>query len=208
MSDTPSRPYRGLSAEERVEDRRRRLLSAGRDYFAEAGDAAPWVGSVCARAGVSKKHFYDLFDDRLDLVRALHTEAVDWFSRGFDDEGDEADPLAWLERIVPSLFARLLEDVPRARVLALAPVHLAQGQRTVADMVVDGLVERVRHVPDRPRASSERIRRHATGAVHAGRALLQEWLLARGGPDRGPAMAQYVRDVVSVASAALSPVLP
>ena len=113
MTTDPRTALPGDDAEERLEERRLRLLAAGRECFAEADGAAPSVGEVCARAGVSKRHFYELFDDRLDLVLALHAEAVAWFRDGFDDDADPADPTAWLARLVPSLFAKLLED-PRA----------------------------------------------------------------------------------------------
>src|SRR5205085_3922262 len=104
MTTPPTRPYRGLSADERTEERRQRLLVAGRECFVEAGDATPEVGLVCARAGVSKRHFYELYEDRLDLVRALHAEAMAWFRDGFEDDTHPGDPVGWLARIVPSLF--------------------------------------------------------------------------------------------------------
>src|SRR5919112_1563667 len=102
MTTRPARPYRGMSPEERVEERRQRLLVAGRECFSAAGDASLYVGRVCARAGVSKRHFYELYDDRLDLVRALHLEAMEWFRDGFEDDTDHADPVGWLARVVPA----------------------------------------------------------------------------------------------------------
>jgi AcrR family transcriptional regulator len=204
---TSMRPYRGLTPEERIEERRQRLLLAGRQCFAEAGNVGPEVGQVCARAGVSKRHFYELYDDRLDLVRALHAEAMEWFREGFKDDTHQADPVGWLVRVVPTLFAKLLEDPLRAHVLALAPTQGADVSPSLADMIVEGLVRRVGDVANRPAASKERVRRHALGAVFAGRAILAEWLLAAQGPARGRVMARYIQDVVSVATGALSPVL-
>jgi len=209
MATDQARSYRGLTAEERRTDRRLRLLTAGRQCFAEAGNAAPpSVAQVCAIAGVSKRHYYELFDDRLDLVRALHAEAVEWFREGFEDHADEADPIAWIERVVPSLFTKLVEDPMRARVLAMVPLNFPGASQTLAGILVDGLARRVRRVPDRPDASQERVRRHAVGAVYAGRAVLVEWLLAEDGPRRGRVMTGYIDDVVSVATATLAPVLP
>jgi AcrR family transcriptional regulator len=166
------------------------------------------VDQVCALAGVSKRHFYELFDDRLDLLLALHAEAVAWIKDGFDEERDPADPIAWLEHVVPWLFGRLLEDPQRAQVLTYLPAGVPGASPDLADIVVDGLVRRVRRVPDRPKASRERIRRHAVGAVFGGRAMLVEWLSAEDGPRRGRAMNGYVADVLSVTTAALAPVLP
>ncbi len=157
---------------------------------------------------MSKRHFYELYDDRLDLVHALHGEALEWFRDGFEDDADETDPVAWLARVVPSLFEKLHEDPLRARVLALAPTHLPSDSRTLADVLVEGLVRRVQRVPGRPRVSKETVRRHAVGSVFAGRAVLAEWLLAPSGLARGQVRARWVADVVSVSTAALGPVLP
>jgi AcrR family transcriptional regulator len=196
-----------MSPEERIEERRQRLLQAGRECFAEARPGSLEVGQVCTRAGVSKRHFYELYDDRWDLVRALHTEAMEWFREGFEDDTHQADPVGWLVRVVPTLFAKLLEDPLRAQVLALAPTQRVDASPSLADMIVEGLVRRVGDVPDRPAASKERVRRHALGAVFAGRAILAEWLLAAQGPAPGRVMTRYIQDVVSVATGALSPVL-
>src|SRR5688500_7984171 len=120
MTD-PARPYRGMTAAERLEGRRQRLLAAGRECLAQPDGSALSVGQACALAGVSKRSFSVLVDDRLALVTAVHAEAVEWFKEGFDQEGEPADPVAWLEAVVPWLFAKLLEDPLRARVLARVP---------------------------------------------------------------------------------------
>lgn len=206
MSSEPGRPYRGRSPEERTEERRARLLVAGRACF-ESDAAELSVSQVSAAAGVSKRHFYELFEDRLAFVLALHDEAMTWFREGLADEADPDDPVGWLTRVVPALFARLLEDPARAQVLARAPVLFPSISPNVAGLVVDGLVRRVVKAPGRPQASRERVRRHAMGAVFAGRAVLVEWLLADGGPRRGRVMNGYVADVLSVSTAALAPVL-
>ena len=207
MTTDPARPYRGMTPDERTEERRSRLIAAGRECFTEVG-GAPSVADVCARAGVSKRHFYELFDDRLDLVLALHTEAMAWARGVFDDDADPADPAAWLARLVPSLCAKMLEDPARGDVLARVPALYTEPPDNLAGLVVEGLVRRVGQVVDRPRASQERVRRHAVGAVFAGRAVLVEWWLATDDPRRGRVMKSYVDDVVSVSTAALSPVLP
>jgi AcrR family transcriptional regulator len=208
MATGPSRPYRGLTPEKRTEERRARVLAAGRECFADAVDGAPTVAQVCARAGLSKRHFYELYDDRLDLVLALHAEAVEWFRESLDEESDPTDPRAWLARLVPDLCARLLEDPLRAEVLVRVPVLYPSDQQHVAGIVVEGLVRRVRRVEGRPPASPQRVRRHAVGAVFAGRAVLVEWWLAPGGPRGGGVIRRCIDDVVSVSTAALSPVLP
>ena len=95
--------------------------------------------------------------------------AMDWFRDDFADDADGADPVAWLARVVPSLFAKLLEDPLRARVLALAPAHLPNASHNLADLLVEGLVQRIHRVPDRP-ADLERTRPPACGRIGLRRA--------------------------------------
>ena len=66
------RPYRGISADERRSVRRTQLLEACLDVVGEVGVAGTTAEAVCARAGLSKRYFYESFDDReAVLVAAL-----------------------------------------------------------------------------------------------------------------------------------------
>ncbi len=66
------RPYRGVSADQRRALRRTQLLEACLDVVAEAGVAGVTAEAVCARAGLSKRYFYESFADRETvLVAAL-----------------------------------------------------------------------------------------------------------------------------------------
>ncbi len=62
----------------RRELRRRQLLDAARDVFAEKGYVAATVDEVVARCGVARGTFYLYFDDKLDVFGAL---VSDFFSR-------------------------------------------------------------------------------------------------------------------------------
>src|SRR5690606_8287650 len=55
----------------RRELRRRQLLDAARDVFAEKGYVAATVDDVVARCGVARGTFYLYFDDKLDVFGAL-----------------------------------------------------------------------------------------------------------------------------------------
>jgi len=80
MASTASRPrtrtYRGMTAEQRQEDRRRRLLDAALDLFASDGYAKATIESLCSSAGVSPANFYDHFDGRAAVMAALYEEIV------------------------------------------------------------------------------------------------------------------------------------
>ncbi|MCB9620847.1 MAG: TetR/AcrR family transcriptional regulator [Sandaracinus sp.] len=62
----------------RRELRRRQLLEAARDVFAEKGYVAATVDDVVARCGVARGTFYLYFDDKLDVFGAL---VSDFFAR-------------------------------------------------------------------------------------------------------------------------------
>ncbi|WP_433798442.1 TetR/AcrR family transcriptional regulator [Actinomycetospora sp. CA-084318] len=72
MTDT--RLYRGLSADERRRRRDRQLREACLDVVVERGAAAVTVEQVCARAGLTKRYFYESFADRDALLVAVLEE--------------------------------------------------------------------------------------------------------------------------------------
>jgi AcrR family transcriptional regulator len=72
------RVYGGLSAEQRAQDRRARLLQAARALIADGGVAPLTVDVVCQRASLSKRYFYLEFSGKDDLLDAC---ADDLFGR-------------------------------------------------------------------------------------------------------------------------------
>jgi AcrR family transcriptional regulator len=55
------RPYRGVSATDRRDRRRQRLIDAGLQLFGTRGIAAVGIVDVCAEAGLTKRYFYENF---------------------------------------------------------------------------------------------------------------------------------------------------
>jgi AcrR family transcriptional regulator len=73
-SGTGGRRYRGLSAEERRADQRRRLVRAAIDQFASRGYHHTSVEDIVRRAHTSRTAFYSFFDNREDaMYGALQT---------------------------------------------------------------------------------------------------------------------------------------
>ena len=71
-----TRPYRGVSAEQRRADRRARLLEAGLDLLGTDGWNGTTVRALCARAGLTERYFYESFKDREELLVAVYDEIV------------------------------------------------------------------------------------------------------------------------------------
>jgi AcrR family transcriptional regulator len=74
------RPYRGVEAADRTAARRSRLLSAGLDLLGadRAHLAELTVRSVCRRAGLAIRYFYESFADKDEFVGAV----FDWVIAG------------------------------------------------------------------------------------------------------------------------------
>lgn len=70
-----SRPYRGVSADERRDQRRRLLLETALDCLHDEGLAGVRVRSVCARARLTPRYFYESFAD-LDALLSAAVSAV------------------------------------------------------------------------------------------------------------------------------------
>jgi AcrR family transcriptional regulator len=66
-----SRPYRGVSATDRRDQRRQRLIDAGLELFGTRGIAAVGIVDVCAEAGLTKRYFYENFASIDTLVDAV-----------------------------------------------------------------------------------------------------------------------------------------
>jgi AcrR family transcriptional regulator len=76
-SATPSsRPYGGVSADERLAVRRQKLLDAGLELFGTRGIAATSIGDVCDEAGLTKRYFYESFATIDELAVAVFDQVT------------------------------------------------------------------------------------------------------------------------------------
>lgn len=69
---SPARIYSGLSAEQRHEQRRSRLIDAAIELMGTRGVSATTVTAVCAQSRVTSRYFYQHFEDRNALLRAVY----------------------------------------------------------------------------------------------------------------------------------------
>jgi AcrR family transcriptional regulator len=96
-SDVDRAPGRGKydrsrTPDERQKDQLRRLLDAAAHVFAEKGWAEATVETIVTRAGMSRRTFYEHFDDLKDCLMQLHdrvakgaVRAVEMQVQGVDD---------------------------------------------------------------------------------------------------------------------------
>lgn len=71
MGVARSRPYRGLDAGERQEQRRRRFLEAGLDLLGHGDPDDLTVRAICAKSGLTARYFYESFTDKDAFVAAV-----------------------------------------------------------------------------------------------------------------------------------------
>ena len=72
-----TRPYRGVSAEDRKAGRRARLIAAGLDLLGTVGWEQTTMTAVCGRAKLTERYFYEHFTGRDQLLLAVVDQVAD-----------------------------------------------------------------------------------------------------------------------------------
>lgn len=133
---TIPRGYSGLPRELVAASQRQRLVHGVTMAVAETGLAAATVTAISARAGVSKRTFYEHFPDKLDCFLAAYAhgsaailETVTGAATAAHTEG--ADAHAQLRAGTRAYLAFLVAEAPYARtftleILAAGPEAIAQ----------------------------------------------------------------------------------
>jgi AcrR family transcriptional regulator len=118
------RPYRGVSAEDRKAERREKLRLACLDVVGRDGVAGVTVAAVCARAGLTKRYFYESFADRdailLDALDALFSGLRDRIQDALGQAGPGAEARA---RATVELLVAAMDDPRTARLYVESPGH-------------------------------------------------------------------------------------
>jgi AcrR family transcriptional regulator len=70
------RPFRGVSATDRIADRRTRLIAAGLDVLGTEGFANFTMTAVCRTAGLNERYFYESFKNRDELIVAVYESVI------------------------------------------------------------------------------------------------------------------------------------
>ncbi|MEA2123931.1 MAG: hypothetical protein QOI80_713 [Solirubrobacteraceae bacterium] len=130
----PVRPYGGVSAQQRVADRRARRLAAGHECFGTAGYAATGVKDICRAASLTDRYFYESFRDSRALFLAVFDEITDALFTDVANAAIAVEPVAEVQlRAAIGTFLRALADDPRrARIVFGEPA--AAGPEAAAHM--------------------------------------------------------------------------
>jgi len=131
MTEPVVRPYRGVSAEDRRRQRREQLLEACLDVVGQVGPAATTVDAVCRQAGLSKRYFYESFDDRESVLIALVEQVMANVRDALQAVVQEApaSPDEQMRRLVHATVDTLSADSRGGRLWVEANLYPALEQR-------------------------------------------------------------------------------
>jgi AcrR family transcriptional regulator len=106
---------------QRVEQRRARLVDAAIDLFGTIGYRATSVEHVCARAGLSKRYFYESFPDSEALLMATYQRCTEEIHQAMLSAVQEAPEImdAQLRCALTGYFDAIAADPRRARITLL-----------------------------------------------------------------------------------------
>jgi AcrR family transcriptional regulator len=170
-----------------VEMQHRRLLSATVEVVYEHGVRGLTVAGICERAGLSRRTFYEIFEDREECLLAAFQDAVEQATRTV--EHDVLGKNGWLERTRTALRALLsffdrepaIARLLIVEALAAGPATLEARRRVLAKIIT--FIDRGRKEGKRSSAASESSPLMAEGVVGAIFSVIHARLLA--GPSTG-----------------------
>lgn len=213
------RRYGGKSPDERREERRRRLLDAGLDLFGTRGYNPCTVNDVCRAAAVAPVHFYDLYDGRESLLRAVYDDIVTG-TQSAVLEAIAARPYDVLDRSRAGLAAfchHLLADPRRARVQCIEVVGVSRAmelhRRSVIRSYVGLLLSQLREIQqaeggdDVAGDDPVRLQILATAVAGGVNEAMIDWLLSTDPPPI-PVLAHSLGDLLSAVASTVIPKEP
>ncbi|MFI1915418.1 TetR/AcrR family transcriptional regulator [Nocardia sp. NPDC020380] len=109
------RRIRGLDADERSAQRRRQLLTAATELFAQHSYSGTSIEQICQQAFVGTKGFYDHFDSKEALYRALLEQVSTGIQQRVSQVAAETAGQDWPQRRgkVVEAFVHAIADDPR-----------------------------------------------------------------------------------------------
>ncbi|HZB31381.1 MAG TPA: helix-turn-helix domain-containing protein [Streptosporangiaceae bacterium] len=177
MSDV--RTYRGLSAQERLTDRKERLLAAALERFGGQGYSATTIEMLCTDAKVSTRGFYECFDGRESLLRVLYDRILGESGQRVRQALDMADgTVAGLVRAgLTAYIGYMTADERRARIAHVEVRRAGEPLHTARRAAVHDFAEVIAGLADENTTlTGLDVRRLSVGLVGAVQELLIDWV--------------------------------
>ncbi len=122
-----ARAYAGLCKEERIAQRRSRLMDTALALFSEQGYAKTNIEQLCSQSKVTARHFYELFSSKEDILLALYQDITQQLSHAVST-AINAPKQTIDEQVVvavQALVAHYLQDQRLARIGVLEVVGVS-----------------------------------------------------------------------------------
>jgi AcrR family transcriptional regulator len=180
----PRGRWGGTTLEDRAAARRAALVEAGVELLGTEGAAGVTVRAVCRASRLSERYFYESFDGRDALLRAVHAEVAGEAQTAIAGAvathlsagaGPDDETLAY--SAVSAFTAFLEEDPRRGRVLlseSFSDTVLARHDMELVPAFAALLVTQIRALPDAPDAVDAELT--AVALLGALRNLYLAWL--------------------------------
>ena len=175
------RDYGGVSAADRRAERRRKLLTAGRQIWGESGIADVTVRGVCSAAGLTPRYFYEQFPTRDALLFAVSDDVRDetlqvLVAAGIGEPGSLTDKV----RSAIKAFLDIIAADPHVHRIATSDLTSVPGLTEHRVHVLDIITELViQHAPDilgTDTPNPTELRRTALFMVGGANQIIESWL--------------------------------
>jgi AcrR family transcriptional regulator len=206
---TATRPYRGISPEERRAARREQLLDAGLEVFGTEGYAESSVRRICEVAGLNQRYFYESFETREELLAAVYERICEETRDAMITAVVAVEPKAETQARagLTAWWRTVTGDRRKARVLSVEVVgaseRIERRRREIRHSFASFIVAQLNQLTDgRSDRSGLDVEGAARGLVAANIDLVVDWM--RGDvPDDVDALIEHVTKLfIFLASAA------
>jgi AcrR family transcriptional regulator len=202
-----SRTWAGTTLEDRAAARRLALIDAGTELLGTEGAAGVTVRAVCRATKLSERYFYESFDGRDALLRAVHAQVADQARNAIVAvvaahvaAGGAAEDESLAYAAVGAFTAFLEDDPRRGRVLlseSFSDTVLARHDIELVPAFAALLVAQITALPDGPDAVDAELT--AVALIGALRNLYLVWMEGRPGLSTERLNAHAARLVIAAA---------
>ncbi|WP_420039826.1 TetR/AcrR family transcriptional regulator [Gordonia sp. MP11Mi] len=175
------RDYGGVSAGDRRDDRRRRLIAAGRRIWGDSGIGDVTVRGTAREAGLGYRYFYEHFPNRDALIIAVADEVRHELVTILIESSVEVDGgIEQQLRVALRAFLSAIADDPQMFRIMTSDDAGVEGldrrRRETLDLVAEAVVANLAEHSNTAEADLRRAARFAVGGVYR---LVETWLAER-----------------------------
>ena len=177
------RVYRKKNPEDRVLERRERLMHAALQLFAKQGYANTTIETLCSEAKVTTRHFYQVFSSREELLLAVYNQIteelqVSLFSAMMAERQGLQEKM---QQVIQALVNNYLTDSRRAQIGVLEVVGASAIVEKRRREVIHGIAIHLEQFMDALAAENQLPQRNyhwlAVALVGGINELMAEWLM-------------------------------